>query len=417
MVKNQEYIIEKSELKEIERLPELLDAEFGPQILRWFISKVTEDDIQVEITLFEETEGDSSKGAIETLYPDKSVVLSVIPTGIGCTIGGFAADAAPATAVLASACDYLITNPNAVNGSNFIFKADNVLYTEGFIIDQFCKGLVNLYRPYANKVGLIINKPNRRELEIVFNIINAVRAVHGIDIEDYVITDESIGGSSVRSKSGAYVGNIERPEVLFKACNQLIERGVSAIAVTSNIEDLPLPDYAEHFDGNHPNPIGGAEALISHLICRRYRLPAAHAPLLNVKDLNLKSKVVDARGAGEFSSTCGLACVLIGLCHAPQIEKTGNYRIKDVINIHNVLAVVAPASALGGIPMLYARKHGIPVIAVRENETILEVTGSRLNLKNVCEVSNYAEAAGVVLALKRGIALTSLRRPLSTIRF
>lgn len=417
MLNNREYIIKKSKLREIERLPELLEVQFGHRILRWFISQVTENDIKVQITLVDEPGRVLSGGVIETFFPDKSVVLNVIPTGIGCRIGGFAADAAPVTAVLASACDYLITNPNAVNASNFIFKSDNVLYTEGFMIDQFCRGLVNLYPPYANKVGLIVNKPGRQELEIVFNIINAVRAVHGIDIEECVVTDESFGGSSVKSKSGAYVGNIKRPDVLFKACDQLLERGVSAIAVASNIEDLPLSDYAEHFDGNHPNPIGGAEALISHLICKRYRVPAAHAPLLNVKDLELKSKVVDARGAAEFSSTSGLACVLIGLGHAPQVEKTGNFRIKDAINIHNVLAVVAPATALGGVPMLYARRHGIPVIAVRENETILEVTGQMLNLKNVCQVHNYAEAAGVILALKRGISLSSLRRPLSTLRF
>ncbi|WP_353737299.1 DUF3326 domain-containing protein [Moorena sp. SIO3B2] len=38
----------------------------------------------------------------------------MIPTGVRAEIGGFAGDATPSTNLLASACDYLVTNPNAV---------------------------------------------------------------------------------------------------------------------------------------------------------------------------------------------------------------------------------------------------------------------------------------------------------------
>ena len=311
------------------------------------------------------------------------MVLSVIPTGMGCDIGGYAADAAPATTLLASCTDYLITNPNAVNASDFISMEENVLYTEGFTIDLFCKGEVNLYKPYANKVGLIIEKADQESLEIVYNIINAARAIYGVDIESVVVTENRIGGRCVRHKSGAYVGTLDDPSVLFKAAEYLIERGVNAIGITSNIQDLPADNYAKHFDGKHPNPIGGAEAIISHLISEKYRIPAAHAPMINIKELDLKSNIVDARGAGEFSSPSGLACILVGLSKAPQLLRNNSYRIKDVVNINNLLAIVAPAGTLGGIPMLYAQKYNIPIIAVRENKTILDVTKERLNLKNV----------------------------------
>lgn len=417
MVINEELKIRKSEFEHIEEIPQILENRFGSRILRWYVSAAAENEISIEMTLLEKDEESSLITSVETIYPGKSVVVSIIPTGIGCDIGGYAADAAPATALLASCTDYLITNPNAVNASDFIFMPDNVWYTEGFIIDGFCKGEVNLYKPYSNKVGLIINKPDKRELEIVFNIINTVRAVYGVNIEDYVVTEESIGGRCEQNPSGSYAGIVDNAGILLSACDKLVERGVNAIAVTSNIEDLPLANYAAHFQGKHPNPIGGAEAVISHIICKKYKIPAAHAPLLNVKDLNLESRVVDARGAGEFSSISGLACVLVGLSKAPQMVKTRCCGIKDAVSINHLLAVVAPAGALGGVPVLYGEKYGVPIIAVEGNRTILDVTQTKLHLKNVVPVNSYPEAAGVIQALKEGISISSLYRPLSTFRY
>ncbi len=416
MIDNQEFIINRSEYQRIEELPSILERKAEKDILRWYISKVTDEKIVVEVTLFQKGGKSNPDESIGYLYPGKSVVLSVIPTGVGCDIGGYAADAAPATTLLASCTDYLITNPNAVNASNFIALEENVLYTEGFTIDLFCKGEVNLYKPYGNKVGLIIEKANQQSLEIVYNIINTVRAVHGVDIKSVVVTEDLIGGRCVRYKSGAYVGALDDPSVLFKAAEYLIAQGVNAIGITSNIQDLPVDDYAKHYDGQHPNPMGGAEAIISHLISEKYRIPAAHAPMLNIKELNLKSKIVDARGAGEFSSTSGLACILVGLSKAPQLSRNNSYRIKDVIGIDNLFAIVAPASTLGGIPMLYAQTYNIPIIAVRENKTILDVTRDKLNLKNVYEVHSYVEAAGMIQALRKGISIDSLHRPLETLR-
>lgn len=416
MIDNQEYIINRSEFQGIEELPAILERKAGKDILRWYISKVTDEKIVVEVTLFQKGGKSIPDESIGYLYPGKSVVLSVIPTGVGCEIGGYAADAAPATTLLASCTDYLITNPNAVNASDFISMEENVLYTEGFTIDLFCKGEVNLYKPYANKVGLIIEKADRKSLEIVYNIINAVRAIYGVDIKSVVVTEDLIGGRCVRYKSGAYVGTLNDPSVLFKAAEYLIEKGVNAIGITSNIQDLPADNYARHFDGQHPNPMGGAEAIISHLISEKYRIPAAHAPMINIKELDLKSNIVDARGAGEFSSPSGLACILVGLSKAPQLSKNNSYRIKDVVSIDNLLAVAAPASTLGGIPMLYAQTYNIPIIAVRENKTILDVTKDKLNLKNVYEVHNYVEAAGMLQALRKGLSIDSLHRPLETLR-
>ena len=418
MIENQEYIINRSEFRKLEELPDLLEHKAGRDILRWHISGVKGNEIVVETTLFEKAGKGFADDNTANIYPGKNVVLSIVPTGVGCDIGGYAADAAPATNLLASCADYLITNPNAVNASNFISMADNIFYTEGFTIDLFCKGLVNLYKPYANKVGLIIEKEDQNSLETVYNIINTVRAVHGVDMDAgcVVVTEESFGGRCMQYHSGAYVGTVDKPNVLFKAAEYLIGKGVNAIAITSNIKDLPKENYAKHFDGLHPNPIGGAEAIISHLITEKYHIPAAHAPMLNIKELDLKSNVVDARGAGEFASPSGLACVLIGLSKAPQLFRNKLNRVKEIVNFNNLSAVVAPAGTLGGIPLLYAQKYNIPIIAVRENKTILDVTCDKLQLKNVYEVNSYPEAAGLLQALRFGINVESLHRPLETLR-
>jgi hypothetical protein len=132
--------------------------------------------------------------------------------------------------------------------------------------------------------------------------------------------------------------------------------------------------------------------------------------------LDLDHDGVDARGAGEMASASGLACTLIGLRRAPQITSERCFNPSDVLNVRNVLALVSPAESLGGIPAIYANRHGIPIVAVRENRTILGVPGHKLGFNNVIEVDNYVEAAGVLLALRKGIHLESVRRPLPTLR-
>jgi hypothetical protein len=192
--------------------------------------------------------------------------------------------------------------------------------------------------------------------------------------------------------------------------------GADAVAITTNVQDLPIDGYSLHFMGEAPNPVGGVEAIISHFILNRFKVPAAHAPMMNTRDLPLSDGVVDARGAGEMASLSGLACVLVGLTRAPQIVPGPGRPVRDAVNLNNLLAVVAPASCLGGIPTLLADRLRVPTIAVRGNESILDVTAERLGLRHVLEVANYAEAAGILMALRQGISLDALARPLATLR-
>ena len=53
--------------------------------------------------------------------------------------------------------------------------------------------------------------------------------------------------------------------------------------------------------------------------------------------------------------------------------------------------------------------NGGPIVAVRENRTVLDVPGSQLGFGRVIEVDNYFEAAGVLLALRQGRPITETK--------
>ncbi|RMH15201.1 MAG: DUF3326 domain-containing protein [Acidobacteria bacterium] len=416
MIENRQLRLPRHEILSAPSIPAAIEERLGPHALRWYVAAVDGDEVVIEATFDPGARPVDDDPDAGRLYPGKTAVVSIVPTGVGCEVGGYAGDAAPATRLLAAAADYVITNPNAVNASDFISLAENVLYVEGSAIDLLCQGKTALYLPHQNRVGLIVERTSDERLELVYNVVNAVRAVHGVEIVDVVVTERPIGSRCLENASGAYAGTVDRPQEIADAAEQLVARGADAIAITTDIQDLPHDAYVAHFEGRYPNPMGGVEAIISHLIVNRFRLPAAHAPMINKKDLALADPVVDARGAGEMASASGLACVLIGLARAPQLRRRRGPRIAGALSLDNVLAVVAPAGCLGGIPTLYAQRRGIPVIAVEANRTVLSVTAAALGLEGVLSVSSYAEAAGVVLALARGIAPASVLRPLATLR-
>ena len=63
----------------------------------------------------------------------------IVPTGIGASIGGFAGDASCWARKLSKKCN-LIVNPNVVNAACFSGITENMLYVEGYILDEFFKG-------------------------------------------------------------------------------------------------------------------------------------------------------------------------------------------------------------------------------------------------------------------------------------
>ena len=75
-------------------------------------------------------------------------MVQVVPTGIGASIGGFAGDAMPTARVLASVVDKLVTHPNVMNGASLYWPESNILYVEGYGLDQFAAGNVGQFFSY-----------------------------------------------------------------------------------------------------------------------------------------------------------------------------------------------------------------------------------------------------------------------------
>jgi hypothetical protein len=135
------------------------------------------------------------------------------------------------------------------------------------------------------------------------------------------------------------------------------------------------------------------------------------------QDIKNKSSV-NPRASAEFISTPHYFSVLKGLWRAPRLVPIDNLHNPrgHLRTVNNIGAIIAPATCLGGIPALVAEFSDIPLIAVKESGTVLRVENHKMRMPNVIEVDSYLAAAGVVLALRRGISLESLRRPIHPAR-
>ena len=85
-------------------------------------------------------------------------VVFLIPTGIGCEIGGHAGDATPVARLLSSSCDNLITHPNVFNASDLNEMPENSLYVEGSTICRLMMGTVGLQPVRSNRILAIIDE-------------------------------------------------------------------------------------------------------------------------------------------------------------------------------------------------------------------------------------------------------------------
>ncbi len=409
----------------LERIAAPFAAALGPGAypLRFSIVAVAPDEIVVESTVvrFSATERYAATLAtIELLEPRRKTVpcapfvaVQIVPTGVRCEFGGFAGDACPVTNLLASAADVLVTHPNAVNASELNEMAANVLYVEGKALDDFLLGHLGLAPVVANRIGTFVDPTGLEYLDYVIHALNAAMAAGAIACDAYTILDDEIGVRIEWSESGCAVGVVLRPETVLDGVQLLIARGAEAIGGVSVIHGVTREMFAQHLNGEIPNPSGGVEAIITHLISKVFRVPTAHAPLPYYQGLK-GTDTSNPRASAEFISMPHYYCVLKGLAKAPRFVPIDDLDRcpAPLITANNVGAVVVPASCLGGIPVLAAEYSGIPIIAVRENATVLHVTNREMHIDNVIEVGSYLEAAGVILALRNGIALPSLTRPI-----
>lgn len=315
----------------------------------------------------------------------------IVPTGIGAEIGGHAGDASPAAKLIASVSDIFITHPNVFNASDINEMPENTLYVEGSMLDTFLEGKKGLKRVQSNRICVAVNSPVRAE---TINAVSAARATMGL--EAYIMELEKPLKMIARIDDGVATGEVHGWESLLK---QLPSYRFDALAIATEIEcdqELALK-YLR--DTGSVNPWGGVEAKVSKLISERIKKPVAHAPV-ELGALKKFNEVVDPRKAAEAISVAYIHCVLKGLHKAPQY---GNEIWQSDID-----CLVTPAGCYGPAHFASADAN-IPIIVVKNNTTTCDLL---VDHHSLIYVENYLEAAGMILAIKAGISLQSINRPL-----
>lgn len=347
--------------------------------------------------------------------------LMVLPTGIGCVLGGYAGDALPAARLLAAASGCLITHPNVMNGAALYWSDPRIHYVEGSALDRFAAGDLLLRPIRRQRVGLLLDAGIEEELRLRhLQVADGCRATLGLEIGPVVTTDAPLVVSLRQGPSGASWGSLERPDALLRAGEALQQAGATAIAVVARFpEDPESESLAAYRGGSGVDVLAGAEAVISHLLTRHLGIPCAHAPALSPLEPNPE---LDPRAAGEELGTTFLPCVLVGLSRAPDLIPVGSSVAAPIsqglLAADQIGAVVAPSCALGGEAVLACVERGVPLIAV-ENPSLLNVSAEALGFHaigtTVLNASSYTEAAGWITALREGISPVALQRPIARI--
>jgi hypothetical protein len=349
------------------------------------------------------------------------VVASIIPTGVRAEFGGFCGDGVPVTNLLAEAADMVITNPNATTASDLYHAGEKVRVMEGNLLCHFLLGNINLADMRPREIGVIIGKPKEEiYLNNVVNAINAMRTVSGLPIHNVLVSRKGFDISCVYSDFGHATGEYTDLAPLFEGLDRLAPK-CEAIAISSEmlVSDAIRTRY--YTENDLPNPWGGGEACLTHTATTLYPMPVTHAPLLGNLDNAMLGTKGDPRDASELISSSYICSVLQGLHRSPRpLKRSATDKALDptLIATEDLAALVLPATAVGGLPFFTALERGIPVILVEANKTQVGLSAADVGLADhpgITRVSSYAEAAGVLLAMKAGIAYDTIVRPVEVV--
>uniref|UniRef100_A0ACD5VMW7 Uncharacterized protein n=1 Tax=Avena sativa TaxID=4498 RepID=A0ACD5VMW7_AVESA len=338
----------------------------------------------------------------------------VVPTGVGAAVGGFAGDALPVARALAAVADCVISHPNVLNAAMLYWPMPNTLYVEGYALDRFAEGAWALQPVHQNKVGLVLDAGIEEELRLRhLQVADAARASLGLPVVEYIVTDAPLEIKMwFDPNCGKSTGSVGNSGSLLRAVGALVNHsGVNAVAVVARFPDDDPEDSDCYREGKGVDLLAGVEAIISHLIVKEFKIPAAHAPVVLPPPL---SPSLSPRSAAEEIGYTFLPCVLAGLSSAPQyVTRRQGLLENGCIVASDIDSVIIPKDACGGDGTLafarIARKNKPLIIAVQENETVLDDTPEKFSVEAL-NVQNYWEAVGVVAAHKAGINPNALRR-------
>lgn len=331
----------------------------------------------------------------------KFLASFIVPTGIKASVGGYLGDATPFANLLASVCDGLIVNPNVVNGGILNLMSPNIIYCEGSVLDMFFSSKIGLSQSKGNKIGVVVEKTSdSAALALTKNTINALKAVAGVDVVGLEQTSSLVNPRAFFEHNVAY-GEVSDLGALDEPIKKLRQKGATTIAISTNVQ-ADRDFWEDYYKGNKPNPVGALEAVISHYVVDKFKIMAAHAPIVPSSDwdLNLRKDVVFWRAGAEALSPAYLSCILYGLSRAPKITPIEH----SDFSISDLGALIVPYTACGGISVFEAAKRKIPIIAVKEIETNLNVTPKSIGIDAI-EVQTMHEAIGVLVSLKEGIKI------------
>lgn len=316
---------------------------------------------------------------IDMLNNGEKLGAFIVPTGVGASIGGFAGDASCYARKFAKISN-LIVNPNVVNAGCFSGITDKMFYVEGYSVDEFFKGNINLIPSEHNKIGIVFDKAIPQDvLNVHINTFNAVKCVYGVDIAEYEVTAENIGVEFKMEENGISTGFVSNPQTMLDSAKNLLGKGCNAIALVClfNEPENDNPDYA---NGQGTDPVGGVEAILSHYISKELKMPCAHSPAFT--NYQIYPDIVDEKASSEYITPTFLPCILLGLNNAPMLNEFAG------ISIEKLDYLVMPYDSLGSIPVFEALKRNIPVFAVKENSTVLNVTSEKIN-PNIIVMPDY----------------------------
>jgi len=345
--------------------------------------------------------------------------ILLVPTGIGAEIGGHAGDATPVAQLLASVCDTLVTHPNVVNASDINEIPGNGLYVEGSVICRLLMGTAGLQPVRSNRVLVLMNSHTDRLFHtMTVNSVNAARASYGLICPLVIELTPPLVMISEYTSSSRAAGRVEDLEHVLELLDR--HRGEYDAVAISSVITVPTSYHGDYFNsgGSMVNPWGGVESMLTHTISSIYDVPSAHSPMMESQEvLDADTGIVDPRMAAEAISTTFLQSILKGLQKSPRIVTDREaLRNPGVFTASAVSCLVIPDGCLG-LPTLAALEQGIPVIAVRENRNLMKNNLTQLPWQQgqLHIVDNYWEAAGVMSALKAGIAPNSVRRPINPV--
>ncbi len=346
---------------------------------------------------------------------DRFNAVFLVPTGVGAEVGGHAGDATPAAQLLASVCDRLITHPNVVNASDINEISANASYVEGSVICRLLMGTAGLKTVRANRVLVVIDaRPDEMIENLALNTVEASRATFGLNCTGIYRLDPPLVLTATYAESGRAVGTGHGIDRLFNLLEARRD-DYDAVAISSLIT-VPDGYHDKYFssDGAMVNPWGGIEAMLTHAVSQYFDVPSAHAPMMESREILFgDSGRVDPRMAAEAISSSFFLCVLKGLNKSPAIvPDLATKRATDAFTAEDISCLVLPDGCIG-LPTLAALEQGIPVVAVREGKGLMTNDLTQLPWRpgQLTIVENYWEAAGILAALRAGIAPGAVRRP------